>query len=64
MNAVLITGASSGIGECFARSCASQGKMCVCDGTFAKLQSIMPKLLSRKQRVAITGKVGKDTWGA
>ena len=42
----------------------AKGKMYVCDGTFAKLQSIMPKLLSRKQRVAITGKVGKDTWGA
>lgn len=26
MNAVLITGASSGIGECFAKKCAGEGK--------------------------------------
>lgn len=38
-------------------------KIVVCDGVMSKLQSFMPKILPMKKRVAITGRVGKNTWG-
>lgn len=54
MNAVLITGASSGIGECFARSCASQGKNLVIVARNEEKLSELKMELEERHNIIVT----------
>lgn len=54
MNAVLITGASSGIGECYARNCASQGRNLVIVARNEEKLLTMKKEMEEKNRISVT----------